>query len=171
LYCIGWGRGEAGGFVWQNDFGGCGGGWRRGAGRRVIGRRDGAAGLQGAETGERAFELAVVARFVAVEEFERARFIGQGTEGDEGLGGQVAGLGEFRFVDLLVEAGGLHVPEAHLAPAGDGHVLDQGFFGGGLGLMLLLIGSEEVDEGFAGFVFEDDGFRENAVTETVARGG
>src|ERR1700690_2595713 len=58
LYCIGWGRGESGGFVWQNDFGSCGGGWRSGAGRRVIGRRDGAAGLQGAETGERAFELA-----------------------------------------------------------------------------------------------------------------
>jgi len=74
-------------------------------------------------------------------------------------------------VDFEVESGGFHVPEAHLAPAGDGHVLDQRFFGGGLGLMLLLIGSEEVDESLARFVFEDDGFRENAVAETVARGG
>jgi hypothetical protein len=74
-------------------------------------------------------------------------------------------------VDFEVEPGGFHVPEAHLPPTGDGHVLDQRFFGRGLRLVFLLIGSEEVDESFARFVFEDDGFREDAVTETVARGG
>src|SRR5277367_6009244 len=37
--------------------------------------------------------------------------------------------------------------------------------------MLFLEGGEELDEGFAGFVFEDDGFREDSVTEAVARGG
>jgi hypothetical protein len=41
----------------------------------------------------------------------------------------------------------------------------------GLRLVFLLPGSEEADESLARFVFEDDGFREDAVTETVARGG
>jgi hypothetical protein len=159
-------------FVWQICvFGGIGG---RGRG---LGRRRGRAfGAEVLEAGEGAFELTIVTRFVAVDEFEGARFVGHGAEGDEGLGGQAGGGGEFGLVDFEVEPGGFHVPEAHLAPAGYENVFDErGFLrktlGGGFRLMLFLEGGEELDEGFAGFVLEDDGFREDSVTEAVARGG
>jgi hypothetical protein len=155
------------GFVWQICvFGGV-----RGCGRRWWRRRGRAFGAEVLEAGEGTFELAIVTRFVAVDEFEGARFVGHGAEGDEGLGGQAGGGGELGLVDFEVESGGFHVPEAHLAPAGYGHVFDERFLGGGFRLMLFLEGGEEFDEGFARFVFEDDGFREDSVTEAVARGG
>jgi hypothetical protein len=88
------------------------------------------------ETGERTFELAVVAGFVPVQQFERARVVigqgaGQGADGDECLSGKLQARANsglwIGFVDLVVEPGGFPVPEAHLPPAGDGHVLDQRF--------------------------------------------
>jgi hypothetical protein len=61
--------------------------WSGVGGRGRI--RGGSAGLKTLQAGEGGSELAIVAGFVAIEQFERARAIGEGAEGHEGLRGKV----------------------------------------------------------------------------------
>jgi hypothetical protein len=55
----------------------------------------------------------------------------------------------------VVHAGLLQAPDAHLTPAGNGHVLDEGFFEGGLGLEFLEQGSDERKKAIRGLAFEN----------------
>jgi hypothetical protein len=128
------------------------------------------------ETGDGAAELAFVAGVVAIEQVECARFVAQSAESVELLRGVVAAAinredGAFRVADLIVEPGGFHAADALAAPAGDGHFFDEAFLGRSFGLVFVLEGCEEFDEGASRFSFKDDGFRENAVAETIFRGG
>ena len=55
----------------------------------------------------------------------------------------------------------------HHQPAGDGHVLDQGLLGGGLGLEFVLVGLQEFGEALLAFTFQEDGVGEEAVAVRV----
>ncbi len=80
------------------------------------------------------------------------------------------GDGRFLAAHLMGDGGVFHGPEAHLAPVGDDHfVNEEGFDGGGgeeLGAELF----DEVVEAVAGFAFEEDGAGEEAVGDAVAGG-
>ena len=87
--------------------------------------------------------LAVVTGFVAVDEFEGAGIVAESAEGDGGDGGGVLGGFERGGVrdrglpaHFVFHARLFHAPDAHLTPAGDGHVLDEGLLEGGLRLEL-----------------------------------
>ena len=64
-----------------------------------------------------------------------------------------------------------HAPEAHLTPAGYGHVFDERGFDGGLRLEFFVESGEESAEAILGLAFEDDGAGEHAVSYGVAGGG
>ena len=94
-----------------------------------------------------AAELAIEGGFVAEQQVEDAG--GVGVEIDESF---------------------LNAPDAHHAPAGDGHGFDQQGLGG---VGRLEFGGEcrkEPGEALLGFAFEDDGLSEHAVAGAVAGG-
>jgi hypothetical protein len=62
----------------------------------------------------------------------------------------------------------LHSPEAHLTPAGHGHVFNQRRFDAGAGREEIGLGVEKSGETFENLAFEDDGAREQAVKGTVS---
>jgi hypothetical protein len=141
-------------FVWQIRV------WRRGL--RGGGGRGGA-GFEKHVIG--AGVLAVVAGFVAMEDVEGAGLVAKGAEGLGGASGWLAGgvgLVDFRSKTLL-----FNTPDAHEAPAGDSHILNQGSLIGGEGLEFGFDGSEEDGEGSGVFACEDDGLGEDAVAECV----
>ena len=122
--------------------------------------------------------LAVVTGFVAVDEFEGAGIVAEGAEGEGGAGGGLFGwvqCGRDGYIGLaahLVVHGGLfHAPDAHLTPAGDGHILDEGLLERGARLEFLGESGEESAEAILGLAFENDGGGEHAMRDGVAGGG
>jgi hypothetical protein len=82
-----------------------------------------------------------------------------------------AGLGAgFLLGHLKLKAGLFDAPEAHHAPAGDGHILDTACFDGIGGLQFALEGGEERGEGGGGLVIENDGAGEDAMAAAVLGG-
>src|SRR6266550_413548 len=74
------------------------------------------------------------------------------------------------FVFALV-VGGFHALNPRPAPSGHGDLADEGFFGGGSGLVL---GIETVEEGFEGgriFTRQDESFGVQPVLEAVETDG
>ena len=71
----------------------------------------------------------------------------------------------------MVHAGLLHAPDAHLTPAGNGHVFDERFFEGGLGLEFLVQGGDERKKAIRGLAFENYRAGEHAMFHGVAGGG
>src|ERR1700685_3075777 len=68
--------------------------------------------------------------------------------------------------------GGLsHAPDAHLTPAGDGHVLDEGLLERGARLEFLDESGEESAEAILGLASENDGGGEQSMSDGVAGGG
>ena len=116
------------------------------------------------EAVEGAIELAVVAHFGYVHVGGEA-----GVWLLDSIGLAFTGAG-FLFTTLLQSAGFLLTPDAFLAPVVDGHLLDEQVFDGGLGLEFVAESLQERGELFAGFAFEDYGFGEESVAETVAGG-
>jgi hypothetical protein len=85
--------------------------------------------------------LAIVTGLVAIDQLEGAGVVAESAEGERATGGGVfdgiafGGVACFRLgAHLVFHAGFFHAPDPHLTPAGDGHVLDEGDFDGGLGL-------------------------------------
>ncbi len=113
--------------------------------------------------------MAVVTRFVPVDYIEGAGVIGEILEGEGRAGGGIvlAGivLADFRFEGLAFDR-----PNPHKSPARRSHGLDQTQLGFGLGIELARESGEYFVEGFGVLVFEDNGFREDAMTEIVIRG-
>ncbi len=124
------------------------------------------------EHGEGSGKLTVVADFVAVEEVDgRGGSAAEVLQGEGGLGGRVSlfggiGAGVVDFGDGMFEGGGLHGEDAEGAPAGDGHVFDEGAGEVVGGLEGGFEGREEGFEGRGVFEGEDD----VAGQEAVARG-
>jgi hypothetical protein len=116
--------------------------------------------------GEGAVVLAVIGGFGAVLEAEDAGVIGQAAKSDGGEDGSRSG-GRVLAGHLLLKAGGLNSPDAQQTPAGDGHGLDQEYFGGIAGLKLAAEGCGEVVKTAHGFALEDDGAGDEAVTVRV----
>jgi hypothetical protein len=122
-----------------------------------------------------AFYGTVQAGFLAAEAVEEPLRAGVAF-GNEG---EAAGVVKFAvplvmpytgFVLALVERG-FHALDARAAPGGHGDLADEGFFGGGGGLML---GIEAVEEGFEGgriFTGQDEGLGVQAVLEAVETDG
>jgi hypothetical protein len=88
-----------------------------------------AAGLEVEEAGEAAGELAIVAGFVAVEEFGGFGFVSKGPEGEGGFGGGIEGI-RSPLADFVFEGSFFEAPESHFAPVGNGHFFEQGRFDG-----------------------------------------
>ena len=87
----------------------------------------------------RAEVLAVVAGFVAVDEFKRARVVAERAEGEgRDSGGVLMGLRGLGLTNFVLESGFFHAPDAHLAPAGHGHVFDERGFEGSPGLVFFV---------------------------------
>jgi hypothetical protein len=62
-------------------------------------------------------------------------------------GSKYGGVGHSGLpVHLVLHAGFLHPPDTHLTPAGYGHVFDERFFEGGLGLEFFEQNGEEPPE-------------------------
>src|ERR1017187_10764266 len=118
------------------------------------------------EPGEGAIELAVVAGFVAVDEFERTGCVAEGLEGEGGLGGGVDGF--VLFGDLVIESGLFHAPDAHLAPAGNGHGLNERVLDGAFGREFGAELREKAIEAGPVFAVENDTTGEQPVTQTIA---
>ncbi|HTA41083.1 MAG TPA: hypothetical protein VK789_01475 [Bryobacteraceae bacterium] len=115
----------------------------------------------------------VKASFVAVEEFERMRIVAEGTKGEGRDGGGV--FGRFRSAgltaDLVIRGGLFHAPNAQLAPADDGHVLDERGFDGYPGLEFFVESGQQLSETLDGFSFENDCAGEQAVNYGVTGRG
>jgi hypothetical protein len=62
-------------------------------------------------------------------------------------------------------------PDAHLTPAGDGHVLDEGFLEGGLRLEFFEQCGEETKKAIRGLALENYRAGQHAVGEGVTGGG
>lgn len=99
-------------------------------------------------------ELTVEAGLVTVEQIEGAGLIGESAKCERGASGGMDRIG-IVLLDLRLKRGAFDDPEAHLTPAGGGHVLYQEALG--FGLRGELIGKCIVDfgEGLGLFVVED----------------
>src|SRR5438874_11169839 len=76
-----------------------------------------------------------------------------------------------KFFVFVFIVGDFHALNPRPAPSGHGDLADEGFFGGGGGLVL---GIEAVEEGFEGgriFAGQDEGFGVQAVLEAVETDG
>ncbi len=118
--------------------------------------------LEGAEAVDGAELEADEAGFVAVEEGEGARVVGEGTKGEGGAGGFVDGVAvSFQLrvfgVHFIVQQGGLHGAGAALAPLGGCDLLDQVHFAAADGLEQPGVFPQERAEGGGVFIVEDDG--------------
>jgi hypothetical protein len=128
--------------------------------------------------------LAVVTRIVTIDEFERAGIVTESAEGECGAGGggaagvavtawvRYSGVRHFGLsAHLVLHAGLLHTPDAHLTPAGDGHVLDEGFFERGLRLEFFEESGEKPKKAIRGLAFENYGAGQHTVSDGVTGGG
>jgi len=116
-------------------------------------------------------EFAAVAGFFAAEGIGVAFGVADGADGGHGAGGGVLfedGFGLAIFFEA--DVGGFHGEDALEAPVADGHAFDEGAFDGAGGAVVGVEGVEDGDEAFGGFVIEDDGGGEDAVTVGVAGG-
>ena len=68
---------------------------------------------------------------------------------------------------FLGEGGAFDAPDAHLAPAGDGHHVDQSLFGFRLGLEFVVEVFDHLDEAGFGLTLQDDGIGEHAVADSI----
>ncbi len=138
-----------------------------------LGRRRFGAVAQLEQAAVRAEILAVVTRFVAVDEFERAGIVAEGAEGERRSGrGVLFRLRGFGLPShLVLHTGLLHTPDSHLTPTGDSHVFHEGGFDGGLWLEFLVKGGEERAKAVLRFAFENDGAGKHAMSHGVAGGG
>ena|GEM_PF-2517742 len=125
------------------------------------------------KTAVRAKILPVVTGVAAVHEFERAGAVAEGTKGERGAGGRVFIRGRHFCLPahFVIHAGFFHAQDTQLAPASGDHVVDEGFFEGGLRLEFLVKGGEEVEETGFGLAFEDYRARERAGRQGVLGGG
>jgi len=131
------------------------------------------------EAAVRAVILALVTRIVTVDQIESAGIVTESAEGEGRAGGVVGMLdvGRNRVrdfglpADFVVHAGFFHAPDAHLTPAGDGHVVDERFLERGLGLEFLVQGGDELVKAIRGLALENDCAGEHAMLEGVAGGG
>lgn len=112
-------------------------------------------------------ELTVEGGFVAEEEVEDAGVVGQVLEDRGGAVGGFSGRG--LVVHFEIQGGLLDIERAEIAPAGDGHGVDQGCLGGGAGLEFGGEAGVELLEAIFGLAFEDDEFGEEAVADAVLR--
>jgi hypothetical protein len=138
----------------------------------LCGRRS-AAVARFHKTAVSAVVLAIVARIVAIDKFERAGVVAEGAEGDGRAGGGVLGwveagrVRQFRLpAHFALHAGLFHAPDAHLTPAGDGHVLDEGLLEGGLRFEFFEQKGKEPQKAIRGLAFENDGVGEHAMTRS-----
>jgi hypothetical protein len=95
-------------------------------------------------------ELAVETHFVLVQ-------VNSGFAESQRVAGE--GVGRFGlpgFVDFIRKAGTFHAPDAHQAPVGYGHFVNQEVFDGGFGLQFLLKRGHESVEAPVRFAVEDD---------------
>ena len=125
-------------------------------------------GLERDKTAEGASELAVERDFVTEEEIRGAGVIGR----VEGVDGTDGGWTEVGILEghALVHGYFLHAPDAELTPAGDGHGFDEHHLSSGAGVVFGDESGEKLGETLRGFLFEDDGAGEEAVTEAVTGG-
>ncbi len=126
------------------------------------------AGAEVEEAFEGATILAVVTGFVAAEVFEETGIVSEVAEGVGSLGGVFGGgeVSEFWSAGpgFVADDGAFEAPGAEAAPAGDGHAFDEVFFDVVGGLELGAEGFEDAGEAFVGFVGEDYGAGEEAVS-------
>ena len=124
---------------------------RRGVACARFGRRSGA---EFQERVQGAGELTVVGGFVALGEIEDAAVVGQVLESCGGAlgGGCRSGLARH----FQIEPGFLDSEDAEMAPADDGHGVDQGVLGGSARLEFSDGGGVELLEAVLRFAFEDD---------------
>ncbi len=119
--------------------------------------------------GEGSGELAVEGDVVTEKEFGRAGAGVSAAEGEEDLHGFATEAGVLQS-DVAVEGDLLGSPDAHLAPAGGGHGLDEQKLGlGGWLVFGVELGEERAEAVFV-FAVEDYGFGEESVTVGVAGG-
>ncbi len=118
--------------------------------------------------------LAIVTRFVAIDQLKGTGVVAEGAEGQGTTSGVVFGGHVFRSgidAHLVFHVGLFDAPDSHLTPTGDGHVFDEGDFNGGLRLKFgVQIGEERV-EAFFGFALQNDGAGEDAMGRGIAGGG
>jgi hypothetical protein len=109
--------------------------------------------------------LTVIGGFEAVLQGEGAGVIGQAAKGGGGEDcARSGGWGGFRGAGhLLLKTGGLNSPHAQQTPAGGGHGLDQGCFGGVARLELAHESRGEGVEAAHGFTLENHGAGNEAV--------
>jgi hypothetical protein len=119
-----------------------------------------------AEEGSR--DLAVEGDLVAQEEFVGANAFGGISPSQDGTQRRVIGGG--RRGDLMVKSDLLHSPDAPLTPASGGDVFNQQSLGWRARIVLLKEALDQFDEPGRILSFQDDGFREESMTGTVAGG-
>jgi hypothetical protein len=122
------------------------------------------------EHAQGALVLAAEHHFVALQQVQGARGVGQRAE-RLGLHFAVrqAARGQFARDEDLDQVG-FHAADAAEAELGVGHFHDEVHFGGRLGLILIDVGVAEGDEVFGGFVEEEGGLGEEAVFACVLGG-
>ena len=110
--------------------------------------------------------LAVKPSFIAGENIESSRVIGEDVEGFSGAFGWIQVVMVF---ELVLDGGLFEGPEAEQTPSGDGEIFHQ--LGIGFGLRIHLIEQvieELVEEGLI-FTIEDDAAGEKTVAKAVGR--
>jgi hypothetical protein len=118
--------------------------------------------------------LAVEAGFIAIEEVEGARFVGESAE-SHGREKRGAEHGSAVFVMLAEELGidgiVLNIPDALLTEAGYSHDVDQGFLEGRGRLKFVAEVCDDLEKGLGVFGFQEDLTGEQAVFFGVAGSG
>ncbi len=99
--------------------------------------------------------MTVETGLVTVEEVEGAGLIGESAKCERGARGGMDSRG-IVLLDLRLKTGAFEGPDAHLTPAGDGHVLYQDALGFGLRRELIGKCVEDFGEDLGLFVVEDD---------------
>ena len=144
-----------------------------------------ARGAEVSDAGESAQVFAAEPGFVAVQEVEDVRFVGQGAEGSSQMGDRgfavarriislpcgltcclIRGAASAGFFDIrsLFEA-----PETHATPLRDGHDCNLIVFKGRSGIEFPFEGGEQAAKTRFGFAVENEGIGEQAVTGCVLR--
>ena len=125
--------------------------------------------VEEAKAVEGAVELLLEAGFGSIHEFDGTAGVAGAAVGKSGAGGR-GEIGGFRVQSILViDDGGFEVGHADETPAGRGHGVDQGGFGGRGGVVF---GVERLDEGLEArgtFALEDEAFGEKVVASGVLR--
>jgi len=120
------------------------------------------------QVADRVAVLEVDAMRVQVEALHPGGRLVQGLRGEHAPGYLVFIDSAFRLAkDFLVDGGGFEAGSAESSPVGGDGLVDERVFGGSLRVVFAVIGFAQLEEAFARFAPDEDGFREDSVCEGV----